>query len=168
MKRLKIEIVRYDNWRWIHLLLSTTIAILLAITTATFLTPVCSPITISETPLNITPLDSNHPSKPIVTTHTENTSKATIRSGFFKSPTPLQRRSANDSVVERILRKLELKYILVIKDEAVGFVKIKDTKGIQTCRIGNNIKDLFRILDIHPNQQCMDIEIAGQKVVLRK
>jgi len=159
---------RINTWRKLQHILIGSIAILLLCTAGAFLIPTQPSFLITN---SASAQSSNTKSAPALTplsTEQPTFSKIHIRSGLFKSSSPLRRRSMGDSVLEQIRARLALRFVMLIKGEPVGFVKIKDRKGSATCHIGDNIGDIFRVLDVDLDQQCMEIEIAGKKVTLRR
>lgn len=86
-----------------------------------------------------------------------------IRPNLFRVPTRLRNQPKADKTVDKILSLLKLRCVTSVGDKPVAYVSIKGV-GLRSCNIGDSVEDKFRVLDI--GDKSIDIEIAGQKVVL--
>ncbi len=167
MVALQSILGRYKTWKCLHCFLITIVTLLLLSTLTAFLLPVNAHVTISAAPLSVSPTNGNKLTNSVLPPSSSTSLRIPVRAGLFKSAAPLRRTSTSDSFVSQILGRLNLKYIMLIDNQPVAFVKIEKEKGIQRCRVGDN-KGIFIVREIYLEQQYMDIEIAGQKVTLNK
>lgn len=88
---------------------------------------------------------------------------ATVRQGMFRSAAPLQDRPLADKTIEKIRSQLTLRCILEVYRQPVAYIQIKDA-GLERCKVGDSVRDLFTILDIHP--KSVDLNILDHRVTL--
>jgi len=86
-----------------------------------------------------------------------------IRPGMFKASTGVVGRPMAEATVERIKSQLKLRCIMEMHGEPTAYINIKGS-GLKRCRIGDNVGDMFRVVDI--GRQDVVIRIVGHKVTL--
>lgn len=87
-----------------------------------------------------------------------------VRSGFFKSEVPHLNKSMADKTIETIKSQLKLQCIMDLNGEPVAYVKIKG-EGLEQCRIGDSVDDLFTVLSI--DEKSIEISIIGHRQTLK-
>lgn len=86
-----------------------------------------------------------------------------IRSGLFKSETPLRDKPMADKTIERIRSQLKLQCIMELNGEPVAYVSIKGV-GLKKCKVGDSVNDLFTVLNI--NEKSIEITVVGHRQIL--
>ncbi len=86
-----------------------------------------------------------------------------IRSGLFKSETPLRDKPMADKTIERIRSQLKLQCIMELNGEPVAYVSIKGI-GLKKCKVGDSVSDLFTVLNI--NEKSIEITVVGHRQIL--
>lgn len=86
-----------------------------------------------------------------------------IRSGLFKSETPLRDKPMADKTIERIRSQLKLQCIMELNGEPVAYVSIKGI-GLKKCKVGDSVNDLFTVLNI--NEKSIEITVVGHRQIL--
>ncbi len=71
-----------------------------------------------------------------------------------------------DKTIERIKEQLSLQCILEINGQSVAYINIQG-KELRKCCVGDNIKDLFKVLNINQQSKSVDISIIDHKVTLQ-
>lgn len=97
-------------------------------------------------------------------TSKDNSLAQMVRTGLFKSATPLRNKPMADRTVERIKSKLKLKCVMEINQEPTAYINIEGV-GLKQCRVGQSVNDLFTVLSI--DKDSVGISIVEHKVVLR-
>ncbi len=87
-----------------------------------------------------------------------------IRSGLFKTETAISDKPMADKTIEMIRSRLKLRCIMELNGEPAAYVYIEG-EGLQMCRVGDSVKDLFTVLGI--NEKTVEISIIGHKQILR-
>lgn len=87
-----------------------------------------------------------------------------MRTGFFKSETPLLDKPMAEKTIDTIKSQLKLQCIMDLDGEPVAYVKIKG-EGLEQCRVGDSVDDLFTVLSI--DKKSIEISIIGHKQTLK-
>jgi len=164
MKRFLGNIIsRLGVWRCIHIGLASFSAILLMIVAFQIFVPVNSyqsqTENISEfasTENNSIPADAN-----------KETTKNQIAywPGMFKPATGLQDKPLANKTIERIKDQLKLQCVMEMNGQPVAYINIQGV-GLRKCVTGENVNDLFTVLDINKQNKSVDISIVEHKVTL--
>jgi len=87
------------------------------------------------------------------------------RPGMFKPATGLQDKPLANKTIERIKEQLKLQCVMEMNGQAVAYINIQGI-GLKKCCIGENVNDLFTVLDINKQTKSVDISIVEHKVTL--
>lgn len=85
------------------------------------------------------------------------------RSGLFKLESSLNDRPMADKTIDMIRSQLKLRCIMELNGEPVAYVHIQN-EGLQKCKVGDSVKDLFTVLNI--GDRSIEIIILGHRQVL--
>lgn len=88
-----------------------------------------------------------------------------IRSGLFKPPRRNKTHSITDKTVETIFSSLKLQGVMLVGGQKVAYIVLKDGQ-MRKCKVGDNVKDMFTVLDIQ--SKSVSIDILGHKLSLTK
>jgi hypothetical protein len=87
------------------------------------------------------------------------------RPGMFKPATGLQDRPLADRTIERIKEQLQLQCVLEMNGRPAAYINIQGV-GLKKCCVGENINDLFTVLDINGQAKTVDISIVEHRITL--
>jgi len=87
------------------------------------------------------------------------------RPGMFQPATGLADRPLADKTIERIKGQLKLQCVMEMDGEPVAYINIKGV-GLKKCTVGENVNDLFTVLDINKQNKSVKISIVEHKVTL--
>lgn len=87
------------------------------------------------------------------------------RPGMFKPATGLQDKPLANKTIERIKEQLKLQCVMEINGQPVAYINIQGL-GLKKCCVGENVNDLFTVLDINKQNKSVDISIVEHKVTL--
>ena len=87
------------------------------------------------------------------------------RPGMFKLATGLQDKPLADKTIERIKDQLKLQCVMEMNGQPIAYINIQGV-GLKKCCIGENVNDLFTVLDINKQNKSVDISIVEHKVTL--
>ena len=84
---------------------------------------------------------------------------------MFRPATGLRDKPLANRTIERIKDQLKLKCVMEMNGQPVAYINIQGT-GLKKCRVGDNINDLFIVLDINKQNKSVEISIVDHKVTL--
>ncbi|MHC4396886.1 MAG: hypothetical protein ACYS1A_14650 [Planctomycetota bacterium] len=87
------------------------------------------------------------------------------RPGMFKPATGLQDKPLANKTIERIKKQLKLQCVMEMNGQPVVYINIQGV-GLKKCCIGENINDLFTVLNINKQNTSVDISIIEHKITL--
>jgi len=87
------------------------------------------------------------------------------RPGMFKPATGLADKPIADKTIERIKEQLKLQCVMEMKGRPVAYINIQGA-GLKKCCEGENVNDLFTVLNINKQDKSVDISIVEHKVTL--
>lgn len=87
------------------------------------------------------------------------------RPGMFRPATGLRDKPLADKTIERIKNQLTLQCVMEMNGEPVAYINIKGT-GLKKCCVGENINDLFTVLNIDKQNKNVEISIVKHKITL--
>jgi len=87
------------------------------------------------------------------------------RTGMFKPVTGLQDKPLANRTIERIKEQLKLQCVMEMNGQPVAYINIQGV-GLKKCCVGENVNDLFTVLDINKQNKSVDISIVEHKVTL--
>ena len=87
------------------------------------------------------------------------------RPGMFRSATGLQDKPLAYRTIERIKDQLKLQCVMEMNGQPVAYINIQGV-GLKKCCVGENINDLFTVLDINKQNKSVEISIVEHKVTL--
>lgn len=87
------------------------------------------------------------------------------RSAVFKPAQGLQNRPVSDDTVRRIREQLQLQCVLEMNGQPVAYINITGM-GLRRCKVGDNVGQLFTVLDINLDNRTVDISIIDHRVTL--
>jgi hypothetical protein len=112
----------------------------------------------------VSPIDANSLSQTALVEADNNQSIAKItRSGLFKLASSVQDKPMAGKTIDMIRSQLKLRCIIELDGEPVAYVHIKN-EGLQKCKVGDSVKDLFTVLNINDNS--IEITILGHRQIL--
>lgn len=112
----------------------------------------------------VNPVDANDLPQAVFADAQENQPVAGItRSGLFKLASSVNDRPMAGKTIGMIRSQLKLRCIMELNGEPVAYVHIKN-EGLQKCKVGDSVKDLFTVLNI--NDGSIEITILGHRQVL--
>ena len=85
------------------------------------------------------------------------------RSGLFKLASSVNDKPMAGKTIDMIRSQLKLRCIMELNGEQVAYVHIKN-EGLQKCKVGDSVKDLFTVLTI--NDKSIEIAILGHRQIL--
>jgi hypothetical protein len=91
--------------------------------------------------------------------------KTIYRAGLFKASSGLQDKPLADKTIERIKSQLKLQCVMKMNGQPVAYVNIQGV-GLKKCCIGDNVNDLFTVLDIDEQNKTVEISIINHKITL--
>ncbi len=162
-KFIKNIINRFGVWRTVQAILAGCAVILFtAATTRLFV-----PIHVEQTDGRPENISGFNPNENISGLLDENKTKETIAyyPGMFKPATGIQDKPLANRTIERIKEQLKLQCVMEMNGQVVAYISIKGV-GLKKCCIGENINDLFTVLDINKQSKSVDISIVEHKVTL--
>lgn len=97
----------------------------------------------------------------------EDKTKATIayRPGMFRPATGLRDKPLANKTIERIKGQLKLQCVMEMNGQPVAYINIQGA-GLRKCSVGENVNDLFTVLDINKQNKSVNISIVEHKVTL--
>lgn len=87
------------------------------------------------------------------------------RPGMFRPATGLRDKPLANRTIERIKGQLKLQCVMEMNGQPVAYISIQGV-GLKKCCIGENINDLFTVLDINKQNKSVEISIVEHKVTL--
>ena len=87
------------------------------------------------------------------------------RPGMFKPATGLGDKPLADKTIERIKDQLKLQCVMEMNGQPIAYINIQGV-GLKKCCVGENVNDLFTVLDINKQNKSVDISIVEHKVTL--
>jgi hypothetical protein len=87
------------------------------------------------------------------------------RPGMFRPATGLQDKPLANRTIKRIKDQLKLKCVMEMNGQPVAYINIQSV-GLKKCCVGENINDLFTVLDINKQNKSVDISIIDHKITL--
>ena len=87
------------------------------------------------------------------------------RPGMFRPATGLRDKPLVNRTIERIKGQLKLQCVMEMNGQPVAYINIQGV-GLKKCCIGENINDLFTVLDINKQNKSVQISIVEHKVTL--
>lgn len=159
-------VIRFGIWRTVHTALVSFSVILLTAAICQLFVPIRSGQTDSQ-PGNTSKFIPNENISTLLNENKDKT-KETIayRPGMFRPATGLRDRPLANKTIERIKEQLKLKCVMEMNDQLVAYINIQGV-GLKKCCIGDNINDLFTVLDINKQNKSVDISIVEHKVTLQ-
>ncbi|MHC4647207.1 MAG: hypothetical protein ACYTBJ_17075 [Planctomycetota bacterium] len=88
-----------------------------------------------------------------------------VRGGLFKAESQLADRPLADRTIRSILSSLTLVYVMEMGGEPVAYIDMKPD-GVRQCKVGENVKDRFKVVNIDVEARSVEITIVGHKVKL--
>ncbi|MHC5061203.1 MAG: hypothetical protein ACYTFK_08985 [Planctomycetota bacterium] len=162
---IKNIVNRFGAWRTVQ-------AILVVCAVTLFTTAVLRsfvPIHISRTDSQANTLSEFTASENISTLPGENKDKQreaiAYRPGMFRPTTGLGDKPLADRTIERIKDQLKLQCVMEMNGQPVAYINIQGV-GLKKCCVGDNINDLFTVLDINKQNKSVEISIVEHKVTL--
>ncbi len=111
----------------------------------------------------VSSVDANGLSKSVVEAEKNQSIAKITRSGLFKLESSLNDKPMADRTIDMIRSQLKLRCIMELNGEPVAYVHIKN-EGLQKCKVGDSVKDLFTVLNI--GDRSIEITILGHRQVL--
>lgn len=87
------------------------------------------------------------------------------RPGMFRPATGLQDKPLANRTIERIKGQLKLQCVMEMNGQPVVYINIQGV-GLKKCCVGDNINDLFTVLNINKQNKSVDISIIDHKITL--
>ena len=87
------------------------------------------------------------------------------RPGMFRPVTGLQGKPLANRTIERIKDQLKLQCVMEMNGQPVAYINIQGV-GLKKCCVGENVNDLFTVLDINKQNKSVEISIVEHKVTL--
>ncbi|MHC4738941.1 MAG: hypothetical protein ACYS9Y_08575 [Planctomycetota bacterium] len=87
------------------------------------------------------------------------------RPGMFRPATGLQDKPLANKTIERIKEQLKLQCVMEMNGQPVAYINIQGV-GLKKCYVGDNVNDLFTVLDINKQNKSVGISIVEHKVTL--
>ena len=87
------------------------------------------------------------------------------RPGMFKPATGLQDKPLANKTIERIKGQLKLQCVMEMNGQPVAYINIQGI-GLKKCCVGENVNDLFTVLNINKQNKSVDISIVEHKLTL--
>jgi len=87
------------------------------------------------------------------------------RPGMFQPATGLADKPLANRTIERIKDQLKLQCVMEMNGQPVAYINIQGV-GLRKCCVGENINDLFSVLDINKQNKSVEISIVEHKVTL--
>lgn len=163
-KRLFTKVInRFGAWRSLQI----GLAILSAILFTMAISQVFVPIHLQQTQAENT--SEFIPNENISTLLNDNKDKTksqiTYRPGMFQPATDLADKPLANKTIERIKDQLKLQCVMEMNGQTVAYINIQGV-GLRKCTIGENVNDLFTVLDINKQNKSVDISIVEHRVTL--
>jgi len=163
IKRFVTKIInRFGVWRTIQAVIAGLSMILLTVAISQLFAPVPLEQTDNQTNnlYESAPENNSLPSS-------ENKAKEQIayRPGMFKPATGLQDKPLADKTIERIKDQLKLQCVMEMNGQPIAYINIQGV-GLKKCGVGENVNDLFTVLDINKQNKSVDISIVEHKITL--
>ena len=164
-KYFEIMVNRFGIWRTVQATLLSFSAILLITAASQLFFPVHSGQTDvqAENTSEITP---NENISVLLDENKDKTKEAIIcRPGMFRPATGFQDKPLANRTIERIKDQLKLQCVMEMNGQSVAYINIKGV-GLKKCCVGDNVNDLFTVLDINKPNKSVDISIVEHRVTL--
>ena len=87
------------------------------------------------------------------------------RPGMFKPATGLRDKPLANKTIERIKSQLKLQCVMEMNGQPVAYINIQGV-GLKKCCVGENVNDLFTVLNINKQNKSVDISIVEHKLTL--
>ena len=87
------------------------------------------------------------------------------RPGMFSPASGLGDKPLADKTIERIKEQLNLQCVMEMNGEIVAYININGV-GLKKCCVGENINDMFTVLEINKENKSVGISIVEHKVTL--
>lgn len=91
--------------------------------------------------------------------------KIAYRPGMFQPATGLRDKPLANKTIERIKGQLKLQCVMEMNGRPVAYINIQGV-GLKKCTVGENVNDLFTVLDINKQNKSVNISIVEHKVTL--
>ncbi len=162
-KRLCAKIVnRFGIWRSLQIGLGILSAILLAAAISQIFAPMRSDRTQAENTSEIIP---NENISTLLNNKDQTKKQIAYRPGMFQPATGLADKPLANKTIERIKDQLKLQCVMEMNGQPVAYINIQGV-GLRKCTVGENVNDLFTVLDINKQNKSVDISIVEHKVTL--
>jgi hypothetical protein len=162
---IKNIVNRFGIWRTVQLALVGCAVILFTAAVSQLFVP----IHIERTDSQVNTLSEFVVSKNISALLDENKDKKreaiAYRPGMFRTATGLQDKPLANRTIKRIKDQLKLKCVMEMNDQPVAYINIQGV-GLRKCCVGENVNDLFTVLDINKHNKSVDISIVDHKITL--
>jgi len=158
-------ISRLGTWRTVQISLACISVILLVTAIIQYFIPI--PVGQTDGQTNNNPEFSFNENISILSNDQNSETPETIiyRPGLFRPATGLQDKPLADKTIERIMEQLKLQCLMEMNGQPVAYINIQGV-GLKKCSIGDNVNDLFTVLDINQQNKRVDISIVEHKVTL--
>lgn len=87
------------------------------------------------------------------------------RPGMFKPATGLRDKPLANRTIKRIKEQLKLQCVMEMNGQPVAYINIQGV-GLKKCCVGDNVNDLFTVLNINKQNKSVEISIVEHKVTL--
>ena len=156
---------RFGIWRAVQICLVSFSVILFA----TSASQIFIPVHVARTDGPTKNISEFIPDKNILSLLNENKDETKeaipYRPGMFKPATGLRDKPIADKTIDRIRDQLKLQCVMEMNGRPVAYINIQGM-GLKKCCIGDNINDLFTVLDINQQNKSVNISIVEHKITL--
>jgi len=158
-------VVRFGIWRTIQVGLVSLFVVLLTTAVSQIFVPVNlqQPDSMAK---NISEFTATETISTLLQENKNNKREAiSYHPGMFKSASGLLDKPLADKTIERIKKQLKLKCVMEMNGQPVAYINILGV-GLKKCSVGENVNDLFTVLDINKLNKSVDISIIEHKLTL--
>lgn len=91
-----------------------------------------------------------------------------MRAGLFSPATPSRDNPRAQNTIDRIKKRLQLKYIGELNGELVAYIKITEgsNSSMEKCKAGDVVPDLFTVIEVY--EKSVAIKIVEHRTILTK
>jgi hypothetical protein len=163
-KRFFTKVINhFGMWRSVQIGLAIFSAILLTTAISQVFVPIHSQQAQTENASEFIP---NENVKKLLNDNEDKTKEQiAYRPGMFQPATGLADKPLANKTIERIKDQLKLQCVMEMNGQPVAYINIQGV-GLRKCTVGENVNDLFTVLDINKQNKSVDVSIVEHKVTL--
>jgi len=163
-KRLFTKIInRFGMWRSIQIGLAILSVILIASAVSQVVVPINSDQI--DSPDNASEFIPNENITYLNDNKDKTKEQIAYRPGMFQPATGLADKPLANKTIERIKDQLKLQCVMEMNGQPVAYINIQGV-GLRKCTVGENVNDLFTVMDINKQNKSVDVSIVEHKVTL--